>query len=69
MSYIEEMAQRHGLDHTYEGTIPVRICGIYTDEILGVYKYFHRGRSQQAIRDLMVSLQETLDSMIAAGVD
>jgi hypothetical protein len=69
MQYVEELAQKHGLDCYHEGVLPVRICGVYTDEILCAYKFYYRGSGQQAMRDMMASLQLSLDSMIAAGVD
>ena len=69
MSYIEELAAKHGLDCYREGVLPVVVCGICSDEILCAFKFYYRGSGQQAVRDIMVGLQASLDSMILAGVD
>jgi hypothetical protein len=67
--HIEELAAKHGLDCYHEGVLPVRVCGICTDEILCAFKFYYRGSGQTAIRDMMAGLQASLDSMIVAGVD
>lgn len=69
MEHLIRLSEKHGLTHSYEGVIPVRVCGVTSDEILGVYKYYHRGGSVQGLRDLITSLQESIDAMVAAGME
>jgi hypothetical protein len=67
--YIEEMAEKHGLNCHYAGILPATVCGIVSDEIYCAFKFYYRGSGQQAVRDMMAGLQMSLDSMIVAGVD
>ncbi len=69
MGYIEEMARLYDLDCYHEGILPVRVLGLHSGEIYCAYRMYYRGSGQQAIRDMMANLQESLDAMIEAGIE
>ena len=68
---LEEYAEQYGLDSYHQGLVPVRDeKGIWTDGVYAVYQINYKGtKGVEALRKLIESLEESIKTMVEAGME